>query len=83
MKSNKQLVEIIYELNQLGGEASLGDINEVIRLRNKINLTIYADFNSIIRNTIYRHSSDTDIFVEILEYQNDFFYSIDDKGSGR
>lgn len=80
--SNTLLIEIICAIDRLGGEATLESIYEEIRYRNKIDPAKYIDFNSRIRTTIYKHSSDTDIFLKKTGSKNDFFYSVEGKGNG-
>lgn len=80
--SNTVLIEIICAIDRLEGEATLEAIYEEIRFRNKIDIAKYVDFNSRVRTTIYRHSSDTDIFLGKPGCENDFFYSVEGKGKG-
>lgn len=78
----KWLNESIKALNSLGGKGSLEEIYKMVEERTEIDLTSYTDWKSRIRVTIYRHSSDCDIFNGNTGDTNDLFYSIDGKGKG-
>lgn len=74
--------EIIEALEELGGHATLVDIYNKVKDRNKIDLQSYVDWKAQIRKYIYLNSSDTDIFKGNVGDPTDLFYSIEGKGKG-
>ncbi|TWT07330.1 restriction endonuclease [Planococcus sp. CPCC 101016] len=76
------LIEIKAALVELGGQGTLKDIYNRIEERSNLDLTIFTDWKSQIRNTMYRHSSDCEIFKGKIGDETDIFYSIEGKGNG-
>lgn len=74
--------EITVSLQELGGEGSLLDIYKSIENRANIYLDDYTDWKSRVRNNIYLHSSDTEIFRGKANDSTDLFYSVKGKGKG-
>ncbi|MEM1501935.1 hypothetical protein RG959_00800 [Domibacillus sp. 8LH] len=73
------VAEIIGSLKELGGTGTLDEIYRKVEQRNRVDLTIYVDWRSRVRTTIYDHSSDTDRFNG--QKQN-LFQLVDRKGKG-
>lgn len=82
INSDLWLEEIKESIKELGGKANLEQIYNKIIMRNKLNLSLYTDWKSVIRKNIYLHSSDCDIFVGMPGDENDIFHSFEGKGSG-
>ncbi|EJR31147.1 HNH endonuclease [Bacillus mycoides] len=80
--NNPWLNEIVVALSNLGGQATLLDIYNMIAENGNIDLTNYVDWKSQLRKNIYLHSSDADIFKYTVGGEMDLFYSIKGKGNG-
>lgn len=81
-KTNMWLDEIILAMELLGGKGSLTEIYNVIENNRNINFASYTDWKSRVRNQIYLHSSDTEIFKGKPWSGKDLFYSVKEKGEG-
>ena len=42
----------------------------------------YKDYHSVVRKTIYQHSSDADIFEGVRDDYSDLFYAVEGKRKG-
>jgi putative restriction endonuclease len=76
------LDEVIDALKELGGEATLKDITEKIVERGIMDLKANPHFQAKIRQTIYYHSSDCDVFNYEKGSSKDIFYAVHGKGNG-
>ncbi|MFF2875083.1 HNH endonuclease [Gottfriedia sp. NPDC057991] len=81
--TNNWVNETVIAINSLKGEGTLEDIYEQVKNNKNIIIENYTDWKAQIRKNIYLHSSDCDIFRGKPGDENDIFYSIDGKGTGR
>lgn len=82
-KSNTWFVDTIVEAFQnQGGIAVLKDIYNYFEENYGDDLSIYVDWRARIRQQIYLHSSDADIFEGKPGDQSDLFYAVEGKGKG-
>ena len=69
----------VYEvLKELGGDAYFDDIYNLVRQRNKVNITSENSMRASIRDIIQKYSSDSDKFLK----KEDLFFAVDGKGGG-
>lgn len=64
------------------GVASLAEIYDSVLNHQNADFSKYSDSKSVIRNTLYIHSSDCDIFRGTPGDSNDLFYAVKQKGNG-
>lgn len=81
-KSFPFLEKNIEALKFLGGEAHLSDIYKYIENHYSEQLVNYKSWKEPLRASIYRHSSDTNIFKGVPGDENDIFYTVKGKGEG-
>src|SRR5690625_3187582 len=74
--------KIVEALGNLGGQATLAEIYNIIWDKHSNELQDYKHWKAKVRQQIYFHSSETDIFQGQKGDENDLFYSIEGKGKG-
>ena len=79
---NDKLKSVIRVFINQGGEARLVDIYLGVLDDSPEIWSNYTDYQSVVRKTIYLHSSDTDIFQGEEGDYSDLFYSVDGKSKG-
>lgn len=83
MNNNIWIEHIIKAIENNGDHARLDDIYNKVEEYSNIDLNEYIDWKSRIRNTIYKYSSDCDIFCgKNVGDENDIFFTVYGKGKG-